>query len=335
MDNIKKTILFAAVAAIGLFVAYLIRYSLLTVYVSCIFAIVLSPAVQWVSSLKILRWHPSRGVAIALLVMAILTALVVLLGFGLPQVIADIQQLFVILPQELRKLHDRLIGIPYFPQPDSLMLEKYASDLASNITGLFGSIASGIASIAAVVVLTAYLILEGEQVFERALSLLPREKRDRLRTVLIAAAVRMRKWLVGQALLMLILGSASVLVFGLLKVRYFYLLGVFAGLANFVPMLGPIVSVILAGLVAAFDSWGKLIGVLVFFLIYQQIENAFLTPRIMKSKVQLSASAILIALLVGSELAGITGAMMAIPSAVLISVLLDSFVIQRRQSGAP
>jgi predicted PurR-regulated permease PerM len=153
--------------------------------------------------------------------------------------------------------------------------------------------------------------------------------------VLTAAAVRMRKWLVGQALLMLILGSASVLVLGLLKVRYFYLLGVFAGLANFVPMLGPIVSVILAGLVAAFDSWGKLIGVLVFFLIYQQIENAVLTPRIMKSKVRLSASAILIALLIGSELAGIAGAMMAIPSAVLVSVLLDSFVIQRRQSGAP
>ena len=333
MEKTKRSILFAVALGIGLLIAYYARYSLLTIYVSCIFAIVLSPAVNRVSSLKIVRWHPSRGVSIAFLVTAILIALTVLFGFALPQVIRDIQQLFVLLPQELRKLHDRLLDMPYLPQPDGLTLEKYASALASSITGMFGSIASGIASIAAVVVLTAYLILEGEQVFERSLSLMSPEMRNRLKPVLILAAVRMRKWLIGQAVLMLILGIASVLVFGLLGIRYFYLLGVFSGLANFVPMLGPIVSVILAGLVAAFDSWGKLIGVLIFFFVYQQVENAFLTPRIMKTKLQLSAPSVLVALLIGGELAGIVGAMMAIPTAVLTSVLIDSFVVQKEQNA--
>jgi predicted PurR-regulated permease PerM len=95
-------------------------------------------------------------------------------------------------------------------------------------------------------------------------------------------------------------------------------------------MLG--LSVILAGLVAAFDSWGKLVGVLIFFLVYQQIENAFLTPRIMKTQVKLSAPTVLVSLLIGSELAGLTGAMMAIPTAVLASVVIDCFVIQKRQN---
>lgn len=334
MENTKKSILFAVVLGIGLLIAYLVRYSLLIVYVSCIFAIVLSPAVNWVSRLRIARWHPSRGAAIVLFIIAVLLGLTILLGFGLPQVISDIQQLFSVLPQELRKLQEHLRHIPYLPQVDGSTLEKYASSLASSITAVFGSIASGVVSIAAVIVLTAYFILEGEQVFERSLAVFPLETRSRLKPVLSIAAERMRKWLVGQALLMLILGSASVLVFGLLGVRYFYLLGVFAGLANFIPMLGPTVSVILAGLVSAFDSWGKLIGVLIFFFVYQQIENAFLTPKIMKTQVQLSASAVLIALLIGSELAGIVGAMMAIPTAVLVSVLVDSFVIQRHK-GSP
>jgi predicted PurR-regulated permease PerM len=334
MEKTKKSILFAAVIGVGLLIAYLVRNTLLIVYVSCIFAIVLSPAVNWVSSLRIARWHPSRGMAIFLFVVAILLGLTLLLGFGLPQVIADIQQLFLLLPKEFRKLQDHIRYFSYLPQLDWSTLEKYATALASSVTGMFGSIASGIVTIAAVIVLTAYFILEGEEVFERSLALFPVETRNKLKPVLSLAADRMRKWLLGQAVLMVILGSASVLVFGLLGVRYFYLLGVFAGLANFIPMLGPTVSVILAGLVSAFDSWSKLIGVLIFFFVYQQIENAFLTPRIMKTQVKLSASAVLIALLIGSEIAGIVGAMMAIPTAVLVSVLIDSFVIQKQQNSS-
>ena len=333
MERIKKSILLAALTAVGLLIVYLIRNSLLIIYVSCIFAIVLSPAVNWISRLRIARWHPGRGTAILLLVITVLLGLIILLGFGLPQVIADIQQLFILLPQALRRLQDHLRQFSSLPQMDWSTLEKYASALASGVAGLLGSVASGIVSIAAVIVLTAYFILEGEELFERTMALFPSDARDRLKPVLRLAAERMRRWLMGQTVLMLILGSASVIVFGLLGVRYFYLLGVFAGLANFVPMLGPTVSVILAGLVSALDSWNKLIGVLVFFFVYQQVENAYLTPRIMKSQVQLSASAVLIALLIGSELAGIIGAMMAIPTAVLISILIDFFVIPKHSGG--
>jgi predicted PurR-regulated permease PerM len=70
----------------------------------------------------------------------------------------------------------------------------------------------------------------------------------------------MQRWLYGQMLLMLILGSSSALVFGLLGVRYFYAFAVFAGVANFVPILGPIATVVVAGVVAALDSWMKVLG---------------------------------------------------------------------------
>jgi predicted PurR-regulated permease PerM len=152
---------------------------------------------------------------------------------------------------------------------------------------------------------------------------------SRLDPTLRRAGVRMRGWISGQLMLMLILGSASAVVFGILGIRYFYLLAVIAGVANIIPLLGPILTVVLAGLAAAMDSWGKVLGVFIFYAIYQQAENAFLTPRIMKSQVPLSSTAVIVALLLGGEVAGVAGALVAVPSAVLVSVLLDEYVVQK------
>src|SRR5438067_2477049 len=138
-------------------------------------------------------------------------------------------------------------------------------------------------------------------------------------TTLRRARDRVRHWLLGQGTLMLILGLSSALVFGLLRVKYFYALAVFAGLANIVPILGPIVSVTLAGTAAAFDSWSKLVGVLVFFLVYQQVENAFLTPRVMKSTLDLPPLAVVVALAIGGTLAGLVGALVAVPTAAIVA----------------
>jgi predicted PurR-regulated permease PerM len=117
-------------------------------------------------------------------------------------------------------------------------------------------------------------------------------------------------------------------VFALLQIKYFYALAVFAGVANIVPIVGPIAAVVLSGTVAAFDSWPKLAGVLVFFFVYQQIENAFLTPRIMKSTVDLPPLAVIIALSIGGTLAGVLGALVAVPTAALVAVLLDEYLVK-------
>ena len=85
----------------------------------------------------------------------------------------------------------------------------------------------------------------------------------------------------------------------------------------------------LALLVAAIDSWGRVLGVAIFYLIYLNLENSFLTPRIMKSSVGLPGLAILVGLVIGSELAGVTGALVSVPTAVLVSVLLDEYLVTK------
>ena len=128
---------------------------------------------------------------------------------------------------------------------------------------------------------------------------------------------------------MLILGVSSTIVFGLLHVRYFVLLGILMGLFNIVPVAGGVVTIIFAASAAALDSWSKMAGVLIFYGIYLQIENGYLTPRIMKTSVDLMGLTVLIALLVGTDLAGITGALVAVPSAALIAVLMDEYMVQK------
>jgi predicted PurR-regulated permease PerM len=136
-------------------------------------------------------------------------------------------------------------------------------------------------------------------------------------------------WLLGQASLMLILGLLSALVLGLLDVRYYSALAVFAGLANVVPIVGPVATVIVAGVVAVFDGVGKLLAVVAFYITYQQIENAVLVPRIMKKTVDLPPLAIISALSLGGALAGILGALIAVPSAALAAVLIEEYLVKK------
>jgi predicted PurR-regulated permease PerM len=138
----------------------------------------------------------------------------------------------------------------------------------------------------------------------------------------------MSKWLFGQGLLMLILGVTSTAVFAILHVRYFFLLGVLMGLMNIVPIAGGVITILLVGLVAALDSWTKMAGVFIFYLVYINIENAYLIPRIMRQSVNLMGLTVLIALIAGTELAGVVGALVAVPTAALIAVLIDEYFVQ-------
>jgi predicted PurR-regulated permease PerM len=172
-------------------------------------------------------------------------------------------------------------------------------------------------------------MLEGEYAYRFFLSLFPTEKRQRLDSTLKKAERKISKWLVGQGILMLILGVASTIAFGLLHVRYFVLLGFLMGLFNIIPIAGGVITIVLAAGVAAIDSWTKMTGVLVFYLVYVNLENAVLIPRIMRSSVNLMGLTVLVSLLLGTALAGIVGALVSVPTAALIAVLLEEYAVQK------
>jgi predicted PurR-regulated permease PerM len=100
-------------------------------------------------------------------------------------------------------------------------------------------------------------------------------------------------------------------------------------LLNIIPVVGAAICIALALLVAALDSWGRVLGIAIFYIIYLQVENSFLTPRIMKKSVDLPGLSILIALLVGSSLAGVLGALVSVPTAVLVAELIDEYLVHK------
>ena len=336
-QNVHGHILFFFAVALALYVAWLIRGMLALLYISALFAVVLSPIVRATSRIHIGRWKPFHGsTAILILLLAVAGAFAVFGFFALPPVINDLQSLTGELPARLPGILDKIRAVPYADRIDAAdvisWIQRWLSGGAAYLLFSFKAWAGVLVEVIAGFVLTLYFILEGDSAYRWFLSFVPTVPRHRLDATLRRAAGRMEKWLVGQLSLMLILGTVSTIIYLLLGVRYAYVLGVLTGLLNLIPVLGAAVSLVLAMLVAAIDSWGHVLGVAIFFVVYLQIENSWLTPRIMHSRVQLPALAIFLSLLLGSAIGGIAGAMVAIPTAVLVSVLVEEYLVKKNDA---
>lgn len=331
----RSDILFAFFVAVMLLLAWRLRDVLLLIYIAALFAVVIGPAIGFIQKLHIGKWHPGRGLSVVVFILLGLGSITVFFLFALPPIFADLQSFGRELPNKSQHLYDRIQHVPVLKNINVAQLQEHLTAAVGGAVGLAAGIAGGVVGFFSWLVLTAYFILDGERAFRWFLSLFPSDRRNRLLETASRGDRRVSKWLLGQAMLMLILGTLSTIVFWLMHVKYFYALGVFCGIANIVPIIGPLISVGLAALVAAFDSWTKAAGVLAFYLIYQQIENAYLTPRIMKSTVDLPALAVIIALAVGGSMAGILGALVAVPTAALIAVIVDEYVVKKNEGDAP
>lgn len=330
--NVRGDILFTFAIAIGLYLSWLVRDVLVLLYVSALFAVVLMPVVRGVRRLRIRNWQPSHGVAIALIMVALIGGIAGFLILTLPPLVRDVTAFVQRMPGRSPAFLARLEQLPMLRHVNFAAVEaKLKQDTAQHVGAFLSSISNWAAKFFEIItgiVLTIYFLAEGEHVYGWGLSLVPASRRERLDETLQRAATRMGRWLLGQLALMLILGVCSGIVFGAFHIRYAFALAVLMGAFNIVPVVGALVSTSIAMLVAVSDSWEKVLAILIFELIYLQIENAFLIPRIMKTSVDLAGTAVFIALLLGVSLAGVAGALVAVPSAVLIAVLIDEYIIQ-------
>jgi predicted PurR-regulated permease PerM len=291
------------------------------------------PAVRKITTLNIRGYRPSSAVAVVVLLFSSAVVIAIVSTLGLPPVLRDLSSFLKEAPAQIPSVVAR---IRHLPLADKFPLDTLAAKL-ENFAGAVGAYAvnaipgwlSHIFDILTTVFLCIYFILEGDNAYHFFLSLFPADDRRRLDITLRKADLKMSKWLIGQGLLMLTMGVTFTVVFGLLHVRYFLLLGVLMGLFNIIPIAGAAITVTLALLVASLDSWPKMLAVLIAYLVYVNLENAILTPRIMRSSLNMMGLTVLVALLIGTALAGIVGALVAVPTAALVSVLLDEYAVQR------
>jgi predicted PurR-regulated permease PerM len=334
--SLRTDILFTIGLLILLALAWEARDVLLLIFVSALFAVVLNPAIEAVRSVHIGHWWPSRGTAIVIIILIAFVGFGSFILFAVPPMYRDLQTASVNIPIRLGELTNKLHAVPFFQKVDLTQLSDYInSGGGENAYGLFRGVAEGMFALFSWMILTAYFILDGQRAFYWFLSFFPEPQRGRLRATMLRADKRIRHWLVGQGLMMLILGVSAGVSFWMMRVKYSLFLGVMAGLLNIVPFAGPVTSFVLSSTVAALDSWTKFFGVVGFYFLYQQFENAYLYPKVMRYSVDLPALAVIVALALGGALAGVLGALVAVPTAAVLGVLLDDYFVRFHTPGAP
>lgn len=333
-----------AFAVIVLWGLYHVRDVLMLLYISGIFAVGFSPIVRLIERQRLLpvgtRRVP-RWSAILVLYVVILSAIVSIGMLIVPPVVEQAQQLweqkseiFYRAQQLLHKygiLQGEYLTIEEAVEraPEAAADVNVVTTLLDAVRGLLG----GIAGFIAVLIVTFYLLVDARNLQHAFLRLFPMEERPRVDAITRTITLKVSGWLGGQALLAIIIGTTSAIGLWLFGVPYFYVLALICGFGELIPVVGPILSAIPAVIVAATVSPQKALLVIIFFVVQQQLENHILVPRVMSRQVGVSPVTVIVALLIGGRLLGVLGALLAVPTAAIVQVLVSE-LLESREKGS-
>jgi predicted PurR-regulated permease PerM len=324
----------ALLCLVGLDLLWEIRNVLLVIYVSVVLAIGFSPAVRWLERRRITsgKFIP-RWAAILILYVTVLGSTIVLLALVIPPVIAQGQELFQQMPtyfeqaqNGLRRAHVWNRTIKWTELLQTFESSDMAGSAVKNVVGALQGVFGVIGTLLTLLLLPYYLLVEADDLSRELLRMLPMKHRARALRVARDVTTKVGAWLTGQIFLSLLITTTTTIALWLMGVPYFYVLGIVAGLGEFVPVIGPLV----AALPAVFMGWTvslhTAIFVTIYFSVQQLIEGNVLVPRIMERQVGLHAVVVVVALLIGTELLGVVGALLAVPTAAIVLVLLQEFL---------
>jgi len=217
-----------------------------------------------------------------------------------------------------------------YVQQNQARIRSFATGLTTPAAGVLRGVATGVAGTVTVFVLAYLMVLEGPKVVAGALGLMPPANRDRVRSVAADCARSITGYLSGNLLISVICGVLTYVVLKIAGVPFAGLIALFVAITDLIPLVGATLGAVVAAVVAIVHSVPAGIAVVVFFVLYQQLENHLLQPVIFARTVQLNPLTVLVAILVAVELAGILGALLAIPIASMIQVIARDLWDHRR-----
>ena len=169
--------------------------------------------------------------------------------------------------------------------------------------------------------LTIYLLIEWKSTLEWLIAFVPQEQRPKVRRTLALARTAVFSYVVGNALTSVITAVATFVVLLALKVPAALVLAIVAGLFDFIPVIGFLLSLGITALLAATVSPTAVIGVVAFYLIFNAVQNYFIMPKIYGRELEMSKLAVLLAVAVGGQLGGVMGALLALPLAAMYPII--------------
>ena len=286
----------------------------------------------------------SRGQSILAIYGAIIAILAVGLYLIVPQLITQSTELFNNIPDYLATFRTQAnesgnrffstVGIRMIDRADKLYTDVQSNPPigANQAIGLVTSVFGVVLTIVSVMIVAFYWMTEKALIKRVVLGLFPIDKRDRAHGLWDEIEEKLGGWARGQLLLMLIIGVLSTIAYATLGLPFWFLLGIWAGLTELIPFIGPVLGGAAAFLVALTVSWEKALIVVGFVIVLQQVEGSVLVPRVMRNAVGLTPLSVVLAVLIGGTLMGPIGAVLAIPVAAAVQVLVQDLLRNRAES---
>lgn len=339
--TIVRAVAIVVIAVLSLYLIYLLRKPIGWVLTATFIAIALSAPVNWLNN------HMRRGLAITIVYLAVilvpvgLTALVVPplvtqgtnLAEDLPSYASDVQD-YVNKNEKLRELDDKY-DLTGELQKQANQLPAKVGDAAKVLSDIGLGLVNSIFALVNILILSIFIVAGGKGWTNAALRLRPEAERERMRRILDSTASAVGGYVQGALAIALIAGIQAFVVMELLGVPFAAPLAVLAGLASLIPLVGATAAAIVIGLVTLFNDFPTdTIIWAVWAVIYQQIENNIIQPQVQRRTVKVQPFVVLVAVLFGSTLLGVLGAIVAIPLAASIQILIREWWEWRQEARA-
>jgi predicted PurR-regulated permease PerM len=313
-----STIVTILLTAAALWAIYTLRAVIALVLVAVVLAVAFDPVVGWLERRRVPRW--AGATLIVFTTMALLVLFVVICGSSLVTQVHQVgdrvraiqEEAAAWLPEPvLRRIRESGGG-----SADVSLVGRYAVSLSA-------ALVSAVLGMVIAFILTIYLLTEGRRTWNWLVAYVPRRNRGRVRETALAACEAMRHYVAGNVLTSLFAGVSVFISMRLLHVPAALLLAVLAGICDFVPVLGFIVSALPALLLATTVSLATTLIVAGVYVAYHLAENYWIGPRVYGGQLRLSNLAVLLSFAIGAELFGVIGALLALPVAAMYPCVED------------
>lgn len=320
---------------LGVLLLFYIRDILLMVFVSLILASAIKPWVDWFGKNKVPR---SLGIIIIYLIgfWVVFMSFFLLIG----PIGSEIKNLSDDFPMYWQKISIGWNNLETFSQSHGLKqsiedtissVQAWIASLATNLLGGIISFIGGIFSLLVILVMTFYLAVYDGSMKNVARSILPKRHHEYFNSLVDRMQEKVGLWLRGQLLLCFVIFVMALAGLLLLGVKYAWVLALLAGLTELIPYIGPFIAAIPAIFIAFTQSPWLALAVVILFIVIHQSENYFITPQIMRKAVGLNPVVTIIVMMIGFQISGLLGIVLAIPVATALGVALSDYVERRKR----
>lgn len=319
----------------GFYLLYHFNQIIFVSFIAIVLGTVLRPIVNWLYSHKVPRFAGAIFVYLFLLIL--------LIGFLLllfPLIAEESAKISTSIPDYYQNFRVWMIKNPntmvkqlsgYLPINLSIPALTQQSgeqvlNSAEQVLRFISSGANAIFSTTAVLLLSFYWTLFGPRTIQSLLQLLPKDKRESMGALIAGIESKLGFFIAGQGALCLVIGVMAFILYTLIGLPNALVLALIAGIMEAVPLVGPFLGAIPAGIIALSIAPSNLIWVIVGTLVIQQLESSFLVPRVMRKAVGVNPFVSLLSIFAFSSLFGVAGALMAIPLAAIIQLLFEKYL---------